>query len=99
MRASVEATRGQIMAEAVALALGRKIGRAEAHALVAEACLKASAERRYLKEVLAADERVTAELTEDELVRLFDPTAYQGVAQMFIERLVAPLQPRGARRI
>jgi 3-carboxy-cis,cis-muconate cycloisomerase len=99
MRASVEATRGQIMAEAVALALGRKIGRVEAHALVAEACRKASAERRYLKEVLATDERVTAQLTEDELVRLFDPTAYQGVAQMFIERLVAPLQPRGARRI
>jgi 3-carboxy-cis,cis-muconate cycloisomerase len=99
MRASVETTRGQVMAEAVSLALGAKIGKAEAHALIAEACRKASAEKRHLQEILAADERVTAHLAVEELGKLFDPTHYQGVAQMFIERLVAPLQSRGSRRL
>jgi 3-carboxy-cis,cis-muconate cycloisomerase len=98
MRASLDATRGQIMAEAVAMALGARMGRAEAHMLLAEASRQASADKRQLKDVLAADERVTAHLSEDDLARLFDPTKYQGVAQMFIERQVAPLQARGGRR-
>jgi 3-carboxy-cis,cis-muconate cycloisomerase len=98
MRASVDATRGQIMTEAIAMALGAKIGKEEAQTLLADASRQAGADKRHLREVLATDERVTAHLSQDDLDRLFDPTKYQGVAQMFIERQVAPLQARSARR-
>src|SRR5262249_32644663 len=89
MRANLEATGGAIMAEAVMIALGRKLGRLEAHHVVEEATRKASAEHRHLEEVLSEDAHVTAHLKPDELERLFDPLAYQGVAQEFIDRQIA----------
>ena len=92
MRANLEATGGAIMAEAVMIALGRKLGRLEAHHVVEEATRKASAEHRHLEEVLSEDERVTAYLKPDELERLFDPLAYQGVAQDFIDRQIAVMK-------
>ena len=92
MRANLEATGGQIMAEAVMIALGPKLGRLEAHHVVEEACRKASAEQRHLEEVLGEDKRVTAHLTPDEIERLFDPLAYQGVAQAFIDRQIAAMK-------
>jgi 3-carboxy-cis,cis-muconate cycloisomerase len=89
MRANLEATGGQIMAEAVMIALGAKLGRLEAHHVVEEACRKASAEHRHLEEVLAEDARVTKHLNTKAIERLFDPLAYQGVAQDFIDRQIA----------
>jgi 3-carboxy-cis,cis-muconate cycloisomerase len=89
MRANLEATGGQIMAEAVMIALGGKLGRLEAHHVVEEACRKASAEHRHLEEILSEDTRVSAHLSQEEIERLFDPLAYQGVAQDFIDRLIA----------
>jgi 3-carboxy-cis,cis-muconate cycloisomerase len=93
MRANLEATGGQIMAEAVMIALGAKLGRLEAHHVVEEACRKASAEHRHLEEVLNEDTRVTAHLGTKEIERLFDPLAYQGVAQEFIDRQIAASKP------
>ena len=55
LRANLEMTGGQIMAEAVSFALAEKIGRAEAHALVRELSLQASQEKRPFKEVLLKD--------------------------------------------
>src|SRR5262249_39761555 len=92
MRANLEATGGTIMAEAVMIALGRKLGRLEAHHVVEEASPKASAEHRHLEEGVSEDERGPAHLQPDELERLFDPLAYQGVAQEFIDRQIAASQ-------
>ena len=39
--------------------------------------------------MLEEDARVTGELSPDEIARLFDPLAYQGAAQAFIDRLLA----------
>jgi 3-carboxy-cis,cis-muconate cycloisomerase len=89
MRANLEATGGQIMAEAVMIALGAKLGRLEAHHVVEEACRKASAGQRHLEDVLGEDGRVTEHLKPADIERLFDPLAYQGVAQAFIDRLIA----------
>ncbi len=94
MRANLDATGGLIMAEAVMIALGRKIGRLEAHHIVEEASKTAAAERRGLEAVLHEDPRVTAQLTQAEIARLFDPLAYQGVAQQFIDRLLAYARPK-----
>jgi 3-carboxy-cis,cis-muconate cycloisomerase len=98
MRADVETTRGLIMAEAVTFALAAKVGRQTAHELVDDLCRKAASEKVHLKEVMAADQRVSAQLSAGELVRLFEPMSYQGTAQVFIERQVTPLQPRNAKR-
>ena len=53
---------------------------------------QASAEQRHLEEVLGEDKRVNAHVTPDEIERLFDPLAYQGVAQAFIDRQIAAMK-------
>lgn len=88
MRANLSLTHGLIMAEAVTLALGAKIGRMHAHQLVEQACRAAVAEGRHLREVLAQDPQVGAALPPAELERLFDPAAYLGVAAGLVERVL-----------
>ena len=44
------------------------------------------------------DERVKRLLTRDELAKLFEPMAYQGAAQTFIDHIVGSLQERGGKR-
>ena len=58
MAANLEATRGLVLAEAVTMALGGKIGRLPAHHLVEGACRRAAAEDRHLRDVLEADAEV-----------------------------------------
>jgi 3-carboxy-cis,cis-muconate cycloisomerase len=98
MRANLDMTHGQIMAEAVSMALARKIGKAEAHALLEEAARKAHAEKRHLQLVLADDPRVTEHLAPAEISKLFEPLTYQGVSQLLIERQVAATQGIPVRR-
>jgi 3-carboxy-cis,cis-muconate cycloisomerase len=89
MRANLDATQGLIFAEAVQMALGRAIGRQHAHRLVANACRRAQAERRHLREVLMADPDVAQHLRREELERLFDPLLYLGAADQLIDRALA----------
>jgi 3-carboxy-cis,cis-muconate cycloisomerase len=91
MRLNLDATGGLIMAEAVAMALAEKIGRTEAHRLVEAASKKAVADRKNLREVLTEDQNVTAHLSVERIAKLFEPMAYQGVAQALIDRLLASL--------
>jgi 3-carboxy-cis,cis-muconate cycloisomerase len=85
---NLDSTRGLVMAEAVSFGLAAKLGKAQAHTLVEEASRNAVADKRHLREVLMQDMRVSAELSKEELARLFDPMNYQGVAQDFINRLL-----------
>ena len=89
MRANIDATRGLVMAEAVMMALAEKIGRLEAHDLVEAACHRAVAEGAHLKDVLAKDPAVAAELDAGQLARLFAPEAYLGAAESFVQRVLA----------
>jgi len=98
MRANIGATYGAVMAEPVAAALSAKIGRQEANRIVEEVSSEAVASRRDLQELLAQDERVRPHLTVGELAKLFEPMAYQGAAQTFIDRMVGALQGRLGRR-
>ncbi len=98
LRANLEMTGGQIMAEAVAFALAEKIGRTEAHALVRLLSLQASQEKRPFKEVLLKDLQMKTFLSGIEIERLFIPLTYQGSAQTFIDRLVVSSQLRTPRR-
>src|SRR5256886_12961881 len=62
MRANLEATRGLIMAEAVAMALAEKIGKSDAHHLIEAASKKAVKDTKHLRDVLTLDAKVTAQL-------------------------------------
>jgi len=94
MRVNLDATDGLIMAEAVTMALARKIGKNAARHLVEGAVRQAVAGRRNLREVLTGDPAVTAHLDATAIAALFDPTAYQGVSQDLIDRLLASLDGR-----
>ena len=89
MRANLEATNGLIMAEAVQMALGQKLGRLAAHDLVEAACKRAVREGRHLREVLGEDPGVRAQLDEHALAALFEPTSYLGVAGALVDRVQA----------
>ena len=98
LRANLDMTGGQIMAEAVSFALADKMGRAEAHALVQELSRQAVQEKRPLKEVLLSNLRVKWQLGAAAIEKLFMPLTYQGSAQTFIDRLVVSAQMRAPRR-
>jgi 3-carboxy-cis,cis-muconate cycloisomerase len=91
MRRNLDATGGLIMAEAVTMALAEKIGKAEAHRLVEAASKRAIAGNKGLRDVLAENTDVTAHLHADQLAKLFEPMAYQGVSQAMIDRLLGSL--------
>jgi 3-carboxy-cis,cis-muconate cycloisomerase len=91
MRANLDTTSGLIMAEAVAMALAEKIGKSDAHHLVEAASKTAVAEEKHLRDVLAADPKITAQLSAQRITGLFEPMAYQGASQALIDRLLASL--------
>ena len=88
MRANLDRSNGLIMAEAVAMALGRSIGKLEAHRVVEQACLRAVRESRHLHDVLFEDPVIQARLTVAELEKLMDPAHYLGATQEFIDRVL-----------
>jgi 3-carboxy-cis,cis-muconate cycloisomerase len=94
MRANLEATRGLIMAEAVAMALAEKIGKSDAHHLIEAASKKAVADKKHLRDVLTADAKITAQLDADRIAELFEPMAYQGASQALVDRLLASLDDK-----
>ena len=94
MRVNLDETGGLIMAEAVTFALAEKIGKNDAHHLIEAASKQAVAGKQHLRDVLKADANVTAHLSVDRIEKLFEPMAYQGVAQALIDRLLASLDEK-----
>jgi 3-carboxy-cis,cis-muconate cycloisomerase len=99
MRANLDLSAGQIMAEAVSFALAEKLGRVEAHRLVQELSQQAAKEKRPLKELVLNNMRVKGIMNSAEIEKLFIPLTYQGSAQVFIDRLVMSSSTRAPRRI
>ncbi len=79
MRANLDLGGGLIMAEAVMLDLGAAIGRQHAHDAVYDAAQAAFTASQSFSDLLAADPRVTAHMTTQQIGRLLDPTAYTGL--------------------
>ena len=79
MRANLDLGGGLIMAEAIMLELGAKIGRQHAHDVVYDAAQAAFVEGRSFGELLAADKRVAAHLDATAIATLLDPAAYTGL--------------------
>ena len=89
MRRNLDATHGLILAEAVSAALAPKLGRDAAHALIEEACRRAVERGEPLRDVLANDAQVGKHLSAADLDRLFNPVNYLGVAEQFVDRVLA----------
>jgi 3-carboxy-cis,cis-muconate cycloisomerase len=89
MAANLEATHGLIMAEAVSMALARHMGRQAAHELVEQASAQAAREKKHLRDVLAADARVTQHLSGAALDRALDPGSYLGEAERMVGQVIA----------
>jgi 3-carboxy-cis,cis-muconate cycloisomerase len=79
MRTNLDLGGGLIMAEAVMLDLGAAIGRQHAHDAVYDAAQGAFLQGKPFGELLAADSRVAAHMTADQIARLLDPTVYTGL--------------------
>jgi 3-carboxy-cis,cis-muconate cycloisomerase len=93
MRENIDATRGLVMAEAVTMALAGKIGKHEAHKLVESACRRAVSEGAHLRDVLTREPAVMAQVTPEALDRLFAPESYLGMAERFVQRVLAARTP------
>jgi 3-carboxy-cis,cis-muconate cycloisomerase len=79
MRANLDAGRGLVVAERISFALTPRLGRSQAHEVVAEA-----ARANSFRDALLADART--ELTADEVDSLLDPTGYLGAAETLVDR-------------
>jgi 3-carboxy-cis,cis-muconate cycloisomerase len=97
MRAGLEATGGLLLTERVAGELAGPLGRVQAGDLVRRLGREASASRRPLRAVLAADPQVRAHLDEAAIDRLLDPDGYLGSAGRFIDRALAAHHARTSR--
>jgi 3-carboxy-cis,cis-muconate cycloisomerase len=86
MTGNLEVTHGQVLAEAISMALAKKTGRPQAKRLVEQACRKASAEGRHLREILAETPEVREHLSARDLDGLFNPENYLGVAEELVDR-------------
>jgi len=90
MRANLEATKGQVMSEAVMIALvGKGMGRQEAHRLVRDAAMEARKRGVHLKEVLAANPTIKKLVSTKELDSAMDPERYLGRSAEIVDAIVA----------
>ncbi len=76
------------------LALGRFVGRGQAHDIVYEAGIRAFEDGRHLRDVLAERVDVAAHLSRDELGQLFDYRRYTGAASQLARAAAAGVRGR-----
>ena len=98
MRENLGLNRGLIYAEAVTMALARKINRSQAHELVEAACRRAQSDKRHLREVLAQNDTAKGQLSLSDLDDLFDPRKYLGAAETFVDWVVKESRSKTAAK-
>jgi len=97
MRANLDLSGGLIVAEAVMLELGTKLGRQHAHDIVYDAAQAACVEGKSFSALLAADRRVTEHLDQKAIDALLDPTAYTGLCGTIARQAAARARTAIAR--
>ena len=75
-----------IMAEALMLELGKRLGRQRAHDIVYEAAQGAVTQGRPFHALLAEDHHITSHLTPQQITDLLDPSHYTGLCRPFAEQ-------------
>jgi len=89
MRANLDAAGGTLMAESLSTALAAQLGRVEAHELARVVSARAARGDVTLQEAAAAEDRITAVLSEGDLMRALDPASFLGSTDAFIDRALA----------
>lgn len=88
MRQNLDETHGLIFAEAVSMALAKKIGKAKAHDVVEAACNTSRKDGRHLRDVVDDEPSINMHFSMDEIDALFDAQNYLGLAEEFVDRVV-----------
>ncbi len=88
MLENLQASGGLVVAERISFELTPRLGRRDAHAVVADAARAPS-----FRDALLGDERVG--LSAEELDALLDPTAYLGSAEPLVDRALAVYEEAG----
>jgi adenylosuccinate lyase len=94
MRKNLDLSGGLILAEAVMLTLGAKLGRQHAHDVVYDAAQAAFVENKVFGDLLSADPRVTECLDVKGIAKLMDPTEYCGLSAMLAREAVQRVRER-----
>lgn len=89
MQTNLEQTRGQIMAEALTMALAARMGRPEAYRIVQGAAERAAQSGTSLRDAAAAEEQIRKVISPEQLDRIFDASAYLGSTNALIDRALA----------
>ena len=97
MRANLDLSGGLIMAEAVMLNLGSRLGRQHAHDVVYDAAQAAVVEGKSFSALLAADPRISAHLDRKAIQALLDPTAYTGLCATMARQAAMRARAAAAR--
>lgn len=98
MRATLDATNGLILSEAVMLALAEDIGRQSAHHVVSEASRTSRASGRAFDECLREHPEIAGRIAPARLNALLNPEGYVGMAVAIVDRLAAQRGPKRRRR-
>jgi 3-carboxy-cis,cis-muconate cycloisomerase len=88
MARNLDATQGLLMAEAVAMALAKHIGKMPAHQVIERASHRALESRKLFREVLVNEQEILKYLSAREIDELLDPKNYTGSAQVMIDRVL-----------
>jgi 3-carboxy-cis,cis-muconate cycloisomerase len=88
MRQNLDETHGLIFAEAVSMALAKKIGKAKAHETVEAACNTSRKDGRHLRDVVDEEPSISKHFSTEEIDGLFDAQNYLGLAEEFVDRVV-----------
>ncbi len=89
---NLEILHGLIFSEALMMRLAKTFGRMEAHDIIYEKSMQAISERRNLKELLLADDRIADKISEEELNSIMNPANYIGLAPEFVDAVVGTLK-------
>jgi 3-carboxy-cis,cis-muconate cycloisomerase len=93
MHSNLTLSGGMISGEAIMLELGKSIGRQHAHDVVYQAAQAAASRSLPFPDLLAADHRITAHLSQSEIEALLDPASHTGLSAR-----IARQQAETARR-
>jgi len=88
MARNLDATQGLLMAEAVAMALAKHMGKMPAHQVIERASHRALESRKLFREVLGNEQEISKYLSAREIDELLDPKNYTGSAQVMIDRVL-----------
>jgi len=91
MRRNLDIQKGLLMSEPVMMALGHKLGRQIAHELVYEICMDAFTRDEPLREALLKNPEISSRISESELDAMLDPSSYLGMAETFVDRVLASI--------